>query len=54
MSLSDRIGVLYRGRIVGEFDGATATREDLGYLMATGAAPDPDDSEAPPLMEARV
>ena len=37
LSLSDRIGVLYRGRIVGEFDGATATREELGYLMATGS-----------------
>ena len=38
MSLSDRIGVLYRGRLVGEFDGATATREELGLLMASGAA----------------
>jgi simple sugar transport system ATP-binding protein len=41
MSLSDRIGVLYRGRLVGEFDGATATREEVGYLMATGG----DDHE---------
>lgn len=40
MSLADRIGVMYRGRIVGEFDGATATREELGYLMATGHRPD--------------
>ena len=48
MSLSDRIGVLYRGRIVGEFDGATATREELGFLMATGAAPDPAEPDAPP------
>ena len=40
LSLSDRIGVLYRGRIVGTFDAADATREQLGYLMATGAAPD--------------
>jgi ABC-type uncharacterized transport system ATPase subunit len=54
MSLSDRIGVLYRGRIVGEFEGATATREELGYLMATGAAPDPDETAAPPHEEAHV
>ena len=40
LSLSDRIGVLYRGRLVGTFDAADATREGLGYLMATGATPD--------------
>ncbi|MCB0995829.1 MAG: ABC transporter ATP-binding protein [Acidimicrobiales bacterium] len=40
LSLSDRIGVLYRGQIVGEFDAATATREQLGYYMATGRAPE--------------
>ncbi len=40
LSLSDRIGVLYRGRLVGTFDADAATREQLGYLMATGAAPD--------------
>jgi ABC-type uncharacterized transport system ATPase subunit len=34
--LSDRIGVLYRGRLVGVFDRSEATRERLGYLMATG------------------
>ena len=43
LSLSDRIGVLYRGSLVGIFDGADATREQLGYLMATGAAPDTED-----------
>ena len=47
LSLSDRIGVLYRGRIVGEFDGATATREELGYLMATGSAPEPAEPAEP-------
>jgi ABC-type uncharacterized transport system ATPase subunit len=36
LSLSDRIGVLYRGKLVGTFDGADASREQLGYLMATG------------------
>ncbi len=37
LSLSDRIGVLYRGRLVGTFEGKDATREQLGFLMATGA-----------------
>jgi len=36
LQLSDRIAVLYRGRIVGLFDRADVTREQLGYLMATG------------------
>jgi ABC-type uncharacterized transport system ATPase subunit len=40
LSLSDRIGVMYRGSIVGTFDAKDTTREQLGYLMATGAAPD--------------
>jgi simple sugar transport system ATP-binding protein len=44
LSLSDRIGVIYRGRLVGEFDGATATREEVGYLMATGAHPDTEEA----------
>jgi simple sugar transport system ATP-binding protein len=34
MSLSDRILVMYRGRIVAEFDGATATVKDVGLAMA--------------------
>jgi len=37
LSLSDRIGVLYRGRLVGELDRADATREEIGLLMASGA-----------------
>ena len=37
MSLSDRIGVLYRGALVGTVDAADATREHLGLLMATGS-----------------
>ena len=37
MSLSDRIGVLYRGEVVGELDAATATEEDIGILMAGGS-----------------
>jgi simple sugar transport system ATP-binding protein len=35
-ALSDRIAVLYRGRIVGEMPGATATESELGVLMAGG------------------
>ena len=37
LSLSDRIGVLYRGRLVGELDREDATREGVGLLMASGA-----------------
>ncbi len=43
LSLSDRIGVLYRGRLVGVFDAADTTRAELGYLMATGATPDTEE-----------
>jgi simple sugar transport system ATP-binding protein len=34
MSLSDRIAVMYEGRIVGVVDAGTATEEELGLLMA--------------------
>ncbi len=34
MSLSDRIAVMYKGRILETLDAATATREQLGLLMA--------------------
>ena len=34
MSLSDRIAVMYKGRILETLDGKTATREHLGLLMA--------------------
>jgi len=36
LALADRILVLFRGRIVGELDAATATEEDVGILMAGG------------------
>ncbi|HEX5614205.1 MAG TPA: ABC transporter ATP-binding protein [Acidimicrobiia bacterium] len=36
LTLADRVGVLYRGELVGEFDRAEATRERLGLLMASG------------------
>ena len=37
MSLSDRIGVIYRGRIAGTFNAGEATEERLGLLMMSGA-----------------
>ena len=43
LSLSDRIGVLYRGRLVGVFDAAQTTRQQLGYLMATGSTPETEE-----------
>jgi ABC-type uncharacterized transport system ATPase subunit len=36
LEMSDRIVVMYRGRIVGEFDGRTADKNEVGLLMATG------------------
>jgi ABC-type uncharacterized transport system ATPase subunit len=36
MEVSDRIAVMYRGRIVGTFDGRTADKNEVGLLMATG------------------
>ncbi len=38
LSLSDRVAVVYEGRVVAELDGATATREEIGLLMAGGSA----------------
>jgi simple sugar transport system ATP-binding protein len=37
LSLSDRIAVMFRGRIVGEMPAAEATPEKLGILMAGGS-----------------
>ncbi|HUW01277.1 MAG TPA: ABC transporter ATP-binding protein [Acidimicrobiales bacterium] len=37
LSLSDRIGVLYRGKLAGEYDRADTDREQLGLVMAGGA-----------------
>jgi ABC-type uncharacterized transport system ATPase subunit len=36
LELSDKIAVMYRGRIVALLDGRTADKEDVGLLMATG------------------
>jgi simple sugar transport system ATP-binding protein len=40
LNLSDRIGVIYRGELVGTFDRADATRDELGLLMASGRDPE--------------
>jgi simple sugar transport system ATP-binding protein len=36
LELSDRIAVMYRGRIVALVDGPSANKEEIGLLMATG------------------
>jgi simple sugar transport system ATP-binding protein len=36
LEMSDRIGVMFRGRIVAILDGRTADKEEVGLLMATG------------------
>jgi simple sugar transport system ATP-binding protein len=36
MEMSDRIAVMYRGRMVAEMDGRTADKSEVGLYMATG------------------
>jgi simple sugar transport system ATP-binding protein len=36
LELSDRVAVMFRGRIVATLDGRSAAREEVGLLMATG------------------
>ncbi|HVL54853.1 MAG TPA: ATP-binding cassette domain-containing protein, partial [Vitreimonas sp.] len=38
LELSDRIGVMYRGRLVATYDAADAERDTIGLLMARGDA----------------
>ncbi len=40
LELSDRIAVIYRGRLVGLRDGRTADKNEIGILMATGGRED--------------
>jgi ABC-type uncharacterized transport system ATPase subunit len=47
LSLADRIAVMYRGQIAGILDGADATPELLGYMMATGQSLDAAPSDIP-------
>jgi len=54
MSLSDRVAVIYRGKINGEFDIKDATEEKLGILMAGGSLEDVEgtkNGKAPALQE---
>jgi ABC-type sugar transport system ATPase subunit len=44
MQLSDRIGIMYRGKLVAIVPGDKATKEYVGLLMA---GVDPDKVEAP-------
>ncbi|MFO7546958.1 MAG: hypothetical protein R6W77_15815, partial [Trueperaceae bacterium] len=53
MSLSDRILVMYEGRIMGELSQAEATPERLGLMMAGSTAGEVVAVEPPPA-ETRV
>jgi simple sugar transport system ATP-binding protein len=44
-ALADRIVVIYRGRLAGPFEAANLSREQIGLLMAGGAAPSTDRGE---------
>jgi simple sugar transport system ATP-binding protein len=46
--LADRIAVMYEGRIVATLDAASATREQVGLLMAGGGEPSPAVAPAAP------
>lgn len=45
MSLSDRVVVIYRGKIMGEFDISEVTEEKIGILMAGGSLNDANGAE---------
>ncbi|MET0903402.1 MAG: heme ABC transporter ATP-binding protein, partial [Acidimicrobiales bacterium] len=40
LALADRIGVIYRGTLVGTFDRSEATRDSIGLFMASGHGPE--------------
>src|SRR4051794_16902534 len=48
LELSDRIAVMYRGRIVATVDGRTADKNDVGLLMATGGQTREAAASGPP------
>ena len=48
LELSDRIGVMYRGRLVAVLDGPSAGREQVGLLMATGGQARGEDGGTAP------
>ena len=39
MSLSDRVAVMYKGKIIGEVDPKQITTAEIGLLMAGAKAP---------------
>jgi simple sugar transport system ATP-binding protein len=45
MSLSDRVGVMYQGKMVGVVEAEGVTRETLGILMAGGTVQDGDEQD---------
>jgi len=47
VGLSDNIRVMLRGRLSGDFDPDTVTREELGAAMTGADAPEPDGSNTP-------
>ena len=47
LELSDRIAVMYRGKIVAVVDGRTANKEEVGLLMATGGRDASASDEGP-------
>ncbi|MDQ6682616.1 MAG: ABC transporter ATP-binding protein [Chloroflexota bacterium] len=49
LEISDRIGVMYRGRLVAIVDGPSASREEIGLLMATGGREVTSPSSASPV-----
>ncbi|HUG84671.1 MAG TPA: ABC transporter ATP-binding protein [Euzebya sp.] len=52
LSLSDQIGVLYRGKIVASMPRTEANRERLGVLMAGGDDPGPPEDGTDEIVEA--
>jgi simple sugar transport system ATP-binding protein len=46
MELSDRIGIIFRGRLVATVDGDTAEKERIGLLMATGRVDETGEAAA--------
>ncbi|CAN5202831.1 ABC transporter ATP-binding protein [soil metagenome] len=52
LSLSDQIGVIYRGKIVASMPRSQASRERLGVLMAGGDDPGPPEEGTEEILEA--
>jgi ABC-type uncharacterized transport system ATPase subunit len=53
MQLSDRIAVLYRGKIMGIVDATTTSKENIGLMMA-GIIPDEEKKTTQPAFEEQV